>query len=677
MNYPNNPSLVTFHPRVAYKYGANGCHSNNTGSFVSNLSNDKWNCTSGCGGIVTLDNNGYYCIASSPSENWEQGEKRFTIDMSTYSDQITISYQSGHWLNLGYGPGGQWYVETKVDLRNRSDTSSPNNSPVTSSLPVYSIPQGCRSSLTIPVHDVDDDVTKCRWATVEECGEACNTTTSGLPGATLNPISCTLTIDATVTNGYGIGSYYLVAMTIEDFPTSTITLDGVVVQPTTPLSSVPLQFLLFIDNTASSCNDKPKFIDVPSDGANIIVPSGQTWSQRIYIEGSSSGTPASLTVSGTQGTTVTDLHPDDNGRHNVMYADITWTPTINMEGPNIICFEANDNTSTSSDQICYILLAGYPDPCGSNPCQNNGICNIDLTSYTCTCPSGVIGTHCEIDIDECLLSPCQNNGECYNIIGDYKCYCRQGYGGKNCTGADLCSANPCKGHGTCIQNDTSIHCVCYTGYTGPTCQIDVDDCLSSPCLNGAECSDLVGGYYCECLPPYTGQRCENETFYCDPNPCHNGGTCRPKFDGYVCDCPENVIGLTCEIPIQQVCDGDQSFCSCFVNGEPIHVTIPDPMIDDYYQKDLRTGVIGYPIGLLVGLGCCILFHYQIRRRCLKGRCSKAGNRPSSSLSKKSFISASSSSTVYPEKIAPMYPDCRHTTPPPRYSSLQKPPKIIV
>lgn len=47
------------------------------------------------------------------------------------------SYQGGMWLPLGYGPGGQWNIETTLDLRMRSDTGSPNNSPVTASIPVY------------------------------------------------------------------------------------------------------------------------------------------------------------------------------------------------------------------------------------------------------------------------------------------------------------------------------------------------------------------------------------------------------------------------------------------------------------------------------------------------------------------------------------------------------------
>jgi len=40
-------------------------------------------------------------------------------------------------MSLGYGSPGNWSLQTKVDLRTRSDTGSPNNNPVTTAFPVY------------------------------------------------------------------------------------------------------------------------------------------------------------------------------------------------------------------------------------------------------------------------------------------------------------------------------------------------------------------------------------------------------------------------------------------------------------------------------------------------------------------------------------------------------------
>jgi hypothetical protein len=68
---------------------------------------------------------------------------------------------------------------------------------------------------------------------------------------------------------------------------------------------------------------------------------------------------------------------------------------------------------------------------------------------------------------------------------------------------------------------------------------------------------------------------------------------------------------------------------------------------------LFAGVIGYPVGLLIGIGCCALFHYAVRPRCIKN----AGPKRRKMSSANSL--SSSRSTVYPARM----------TPPPRYSTL--------
>ena len=37
-------------------------------------------------------------------------------------------------------------------------------------------------------------------------------------------------------------------------------------------------------------------------------------------------------------------------------------------------------------------------------------------SYSCICPGGYQGVHCENDINECQSNPCNNNGTCHDVI---------------------------------------------------------------------------------------------------------------------------------------------------------------------------------------------------------------------------------------------------------------------
>ena len=89
-------------------------------------------------------------------------------------------------------------------------------------------------------------------------------------------MQCALVINAnSLSNGW-----YGVALQIEDFASTS---------SSTPLSSIPLQFLVFVFSSSSSCASRPELVGVtPPDGSCYPVPSGSTWSARIVAQSGSS-----------------------------------------------------------------------------------------------------------------------------------------------------------------------------------------------------------------------------------------------------------------------------------------------------------------------------------------------------------------------------------------------------
>ena len=44
----------------------------------------------------------------------------------------------------------------------------------------------------------------------------------------------------------------------------------------------------------------------------------------------------------------------------------------------------------------------------------------------------ILGTFCEIEVNECHSAPCLNDGRCLDMINEYKCQCAYGWTGDRC-----------------------------------------------------------------------------------------------------------------------------------------------------------------------------------------------------------------------------------------------------
>lgn len=63
--------------------------------------------------------------------------------------------------------------------------------------------------------------------------------------------------------------------------------------------------------------------------------------------------------------------------------------------------------------------------------DSNVLDTLDKSSYECQCIDGIIGSNCEINMDECLSSPCIR-GVCVDGINKFTCNCPHGYEGVLC-----------------------------------------------------------------------------------------------------------------------------------------------------------------------------------------------------------------------------------------------------
>jgi hypothetical protein len=167
---------------------------------------------------------------------------------------------------------------------------------------------------------------RCRWAKktaqLDECGDVCKM----VPGGTIDKDDCILIFDS---NGKNVGDYYAAAMMVEDFYNAN---------SSTALSSVPIQFLLYIVDTPA-CPLQPTIDSILS--ACTAVQVGVQFTFKLEI------------TKGCSGTTIVDLFTmpplfmDKGnlarvGTTNVWKISETWTPTTAQLGSQVYCAVAVD-----------------------------------------------------------------------------------------------------------------------------------------------------------------------------------------------------------------------------------------------------------------------------------------------------------------------------------------------
>nr|XP_022301095.1 uncharacterized protein LOC111109306 [Crassostrea virginica] len=295
------------------------------------MSSDYWQCTSGCLGTVNLASVNYICTGASVTENWEQGENTFTYTFPGIGP-YTVEYTGGDWVTLDFGSPGRWSVGTVVYLANRSDTHLANRSPVTAAKPLYIVQYGCETALRIPVADDDGDIVRCRWSEGSECVSICN----ALPLATLDSNTCIISFPANFTRN----GRFAVAVSVEDFPKSNISIGSELYTPSTNISTVNLQFLVKTPQVSGNCTEKPRFVvPTPEQGSLLQTSYLDIFNVSFYVNSIQRITKIDITAPAGMTHTSLESVPSLPGS---VFVTATWKPTLNQVGTHIVCAIAED-----------------------------------------------------------------------------------------------------------------------------------------------------------------------------------------------------------------------------------------------------------------------------------------------------------------------------------------------
>ncbi|CAF1357152.1 unnamed protein product [Rotaria sordida] len=308
------------------------------------------------------------CIDISASAGITVGQRSDTVNLQTGSD-FAVAYQDRAWRPLASASTADWSVSSRINLTPRSDNGLYNNAPVATLMSPINIPSNQSIAINVPVADADGDTTRCRWSTssngIDECGDVCPP--SSLPPNTVIYPNCTIIII-----GQTVGEWFAITLMVEDFINSS---------STTPLSSVPVQFLVQVVNSPA-CTIPPEIVGIPVEEACIPVKVGQTFnSQLIAINNCGSGVTiadiATLSFAGIAKGNIVKLNT------TTYYKTLSWTPTTSQLGFQVMCAMAFNSQNAQSAQYCFKFYVSQNALCA---CPSD-ICTTTTTTTSTTSAS--------------------------------------------------------------------------------------------------------------------------------------------------------------------------------------------------------------------------------------------------------------------------------------------------
>ncbi|XP_071791435.1 uncharacterized protein [Asterias amurensis] len=296
----------------------------------------------------------YICTDYDETMDWSAGYYLLSYNMAPGQTMAEFNFQECCWptnvANNGndQGNGRGWNMVSTIDITSRPDTGRPNSPPVSGSFPVYRMYRGCKYSRYIKAWDADGDDLRCRWTDAarnecnaddgDVCGELFVDSKRRKSGALLEEDTCKITF-----NKRNPAGTYAVAVMVEDYAPS---------DPTTPLSKIPVQFLIEVVDRDGKCR-KPELLG--EDGTCITIPTGREYSTPIKARSSEPGafitSFETIKPSGVHASPIRKVEGTDD-EYSVT---LSWTPTSDQIGRHVICYEAEEGYKYSSDMACFYV----------------------------------------------------------------------------------------------------------------------------------------------------------------------------------------------------------------------------------------------------------------------------------------------------------------------------------
>ncbi len=293
----------------------------------------------------------YVCTSMDQRNNWGTGIQTLQYVMPPGQTTATINYESCCWLGdisnngMSVENGKGWNLVATINTDHGDGIV--NSPPLSSSFPMYHIMEGCEYTLPIPHFDANGDDVKCRWTS--ENRDECNHDDSDICGkiyydsrkrrkvAQLNEDECTLDFPSRLPAGV-----YAVPVMLEDFSST---------DPDTPLSKVPVQFLVRVFESPGEC--RLPLLEVPNDVC-LTVFVGQEFQMSIYATATSSQHRITDIM-------VLGLASEMEGPTRVQGTDakymgiLSFVPSANHVGKHSFCVLAEEEHNFWSEQSCFTL----------------------------------------------------------------------------------------------------------------------------------------------------------------------------------------------------------------------------------------------------------------------------------------------------------------------------------